>query len=126
MKTKTKTKAKVKTKKPRRKLTKAKTKTKTKAKVKTKKPRRKLTKVQPDEIKQFYSKSLPCNTVGYERKLNLTNNTDQTFTIYYTNQMNSRILDIQLGGEEPYGWDTTGEIMPEDQVAITTHHNIIF
>jgi len=97
-----------------------------KTKTKAKKPRRKLTKVQPNEIRQLYSKSVPCNTVDYERKLTLVNNTDQTFTIYFTNQMNSRVLDIQLGGEQPYNWDTTGEVMPGDQVAITTHHNIIF
>jgi len=97
-----------------------------KTKTKAKKPRRKLTKVQPNEIKQFISKSVPCNTVDYERKLTLTNNTDKTFSIHYTNQMNTRVLDIQLGGDQPHGWDTTGEIEPGDQVAITTYHNIIF
>jgi hypothetical protein len=98
-------------------------------KPKTKRGRRKLNKVESkdiEQIKHFDSENVPCSTVSYDREVILTNNTNQVFSIFFTNKEANRTLNISLGGEPRAGWKDTGNMPPGGQAHITISSTIIF
>jgi hypothetical protein len=100
-----------------------------KPKTKTKRGRRKLNKVVPkdiEQIKHFDAENVATSSVSYDRQVILTNNTNQTFSIFFTNKEGNRTLNINLGGEPREGWKDTGSMPPGGQAHISISNTIIF